>query len=260
MTIHDVTFIKYPEFVTSIVRGYSDRVRRCLQWTDLVIANSESTKRDIMEYFDVPEERIRVTLLASRYSSTIDIPSIDLPNLDKPYFLFVSTLEPRKNVVTVIKAFDYLKTKYKLEHRLLLAGKKGWRYEPIFEAIAASPFRESIVHLDYLPDTAIVGYYRSAELLIYPSIYEGFGLPVLEAMTLGCPVVTSNTSSLPEIAKDAAVLVNPSDPLEIAEGMIRIVSDSELRKDLIHKGEQRAREFSWQRTARETLEAYRSLL
>jgi glycosyltransferase involved in cell wall biosynthesis len=261
MTIHDVTFIKYPEFVTSIVKSYTRRIQQCLKWTDLVITNSESTKRDIIEYLGVKEDLIHVTPLASRYSSLdYSSPIADSSSADKPYFLFVSTLEPRKNLLNLLSAFNYLKETYRLDHDLILIGKKGWRYEPIFEKIKASPFRESIHHLDYLSDELITRYYQKADAFVYPSIYEGFGLPVLEAMTCGCPVVTSNTSSLPEVAGEAAILVNPHDPVEIAEGMLKLISDSPLRQNLIANGKQQARQFSWEKTARETLTAYRSLL
>jgi glycosyltransferase involved in cell wall biosynthesis len=257
MTIHDVTFIKYPQFVTSIVRTYTERVKRCLPWTDLVIANSQSTKRDIIEYLGVKEESIHVTPLASRYAN---------PNLSRypsprnePYILFVSTLEPRKNLITLIDAFTYFKEKTKLEHQLILIGKKGWQYEPIFQKIATSPYRDSILHLDYLPDETVISYYQNADIFVYPSIYEGFGLPVLEAMTLGCPVVTSCTSSLPEVAGDAAILVSPHDSLEMAAAIEKVITDSQLRQDLIDQGKQQAQKFSWQQTARDTLTAYRSL-
>ncbi|MEG3438624.1 glycosyltransferase family 1 protein [Pannus brasiliensis CCIBt3594] len=260
MTVHDVTFIKYPEFVTSIVKTYTERIQRCLKWTDLIIANSESTKRDIIEYFGVKEESIHVTYLASRYSSLPDSIASPVLPFDTPYILFVSTLEPRKNLVNLIEAFDYLKNEYKLDHRLLLIGKKGWQYEPVFEKIDRSPFRDSIHHLDYIQDELIPYYYQKADVFVYPSFYEGFGLPVLEAMTLGCPVVTSRTSSLPEVAGDAAIFVNPRDSLDIAGGIWKVISDPENRQDLIAKGKQQAREFSWEKTARETLVAYRSIL
>jgi glycosyltransferase involved in cell wall biosynthesis len=256
MTIHDVTFIKYPQFVTSIVRTYTERVKRCLPWTDLVIANSQSTKRDIIEYLGVQEESIYVTPLASRYAN-LNLSRYPSP-CDKPYILFVSTLEPRKNLITLINAFTYFKEKTKLEHQLILIGKKGWQYEPIFQKIARSAYRDSILHLDYLPDETVISYYQNADIFVYPSIYEGFGLPVLEAMTLGCPVVTSCTSSLPEVAGDAAILVSPHDSLEMAAAIEKVITDSQLRQDLIDKGKQQAQKFSWQQTARDTLNAYRS--
>jgi glycosyltransferase involved in cell wall biosynthesis len=258
MTIHDVTFIKYPEFVNRIVKTYTQRIKQCLEWTDLVIANSESTKRDISEYLDVPPEKIFVTPLASRYTSLSN--NLSSLTVTKPYLLFVSTLEPRKNLINLISAFNYLKDKYKLEHNLILIGKKGWKYEPIFKKINQSPFRDSIQHLDYLADDLVAEYYQQAEVFVYPSFYEGFGLPVLEAMTLGCPVVTANTASLPEVTRDSAILINPNNHLEIAEAIYQVLSNTSLRQELIAKGKKQAAKFSWQKTAQATMQAYRYLL
>jgi glycosyltransferase involved in cell wall biosynthesis len=258
MTIHDVTFIKYPEFVTGIVKTYTQRIKQSLQWTDLVIANSASTKRDIIEYLDVNPEKIFVTPLASRYTSPLNLPSS--LTITKPYLLFVSTLEPRKNIINLIDAFNYLKDRYKLDHNLILIGKKGWKYEPIFDTISQAPFRDSIQHLDYLADDLVADYYQKADVFVYPSFYEGFGLPVLEAMTLGCPVVTANTASLPEVTGDSAILINPDNPLEIATAIYQVISDTSLRQDLITKGKKQAAKFSWQKTAQATIKAYHSLL
>ncbi|GCA90515.1 glycosyltransferase family 4 protein [Microcystis aeruginosa] len=258
MTIHDVTFMKYPQFVTGIVKTYTQRIKQSLQWTDLVIANSASTKRDIIEYLGVNPEKIFVTPLASRYSSLPNYPSS--LTITKPYLLFVSTLEPRKNIINLITAFNYLKDRYKLDHNLILIGKKGWKYEPIFEKISQSPFRDSIQHLDYLADDLVADYYQKADVFIYPSFYEGFGLPVLEAMTLGCPVVTANTASLPEVTGDSAILINPDNPLEIAGAIYQVISDTSLRQELITKGKKQAAKFSWQKTAQATIKAYRFLL
>ncbi len=261
MTIHDVTFIKYPEFVSNIVRTYTQRIKECLRWTDLIIANSESTKRDIIEYLGVEEKLIHVTPLAGRYAGYSLSETRPDSNYDfgQPYILFVGTIEPRKNITTLIEAFNYLKTRYKIPHNLVLIGQKGWLYEPIFQAINQSPFCDSIYHLNYLSDSAVAGFYRRAAVFVYPSIYEGFGLPVLEAMTLGCPVITSNTSSLPEVAGDAALLINPEDNLELAEAIFKVISDNSFRDNLITQGYARAKQFSWQKTALLTLAAYQSL-
>lgn len=264
MTITDLTFIKYPDFVTSIVKTYTERVKQCLKWTDLIITISESSKRDIIECLGVKPDKIYVTYLASRYQSW-DLHEINLEKMinfdfSQPYLLFVSTIEPRKNVKNLILAFNYLKQKYKINHRLVLIGQKGWKYEPIFEAIENSPWSKDIKHLDYLSDEMVAQFYAQADVFVYPSIYEGFGLPVLEAMTLGAPVITSNTSSIPEVAGDATLLIDPDDTTQLAEAIFRVISDSQLRQKLITKGKERAKLFTWENTARETLKAYRSIL
>ena len=267
MNIYDLTFIKHPDYVNSIVRTYTQRVKQSLRWTDLVITISESSKKDIVDYLNVEPERIIVTPLASRYDSTYLAPDLidqELKtvnyNFSKPYILFVSTLEPRKNIVGLISAFNHLKEKYKIAHQLVLIGQKGWRYQPIFTEIERSPWKEHIHHLNYLSDEMVALFYSRADVFAYPSHYEGFGLPVLEAMTLGAPVVTSNTSSLPEVAGDAALLVDPNDSFELAEAILQVISDSQLRQMLIQKGKERAKLYSWENTAKATLQAYRTLM
>ncbi|HBB35115.1 MAG TPA: glycosyl transferase family 1 [Cyanobacteria bacterium UBA8803] len=267
LNIYDLTFIKYPDYIDSVVKQYKARIKKCLTWTDLIITISESSKRDIIEYLQVEPERIYVTPLASRYSSldlsqgVISKPQISINyDFSIPYLLFVSTIEPRKNINNLISAFNLLKEKHKIDHHLVLIGRKGWHYEPIFSAIDNSPWNHHIHHLDYLSDDLVAFFYAQADVFVYPSHYEGFGLPVLEAMTLGTPVVTSHTSSLPEVAGDAALLIDPNDPNHLAEAILKIISDSQLRQELIQKGKQRAGLFSWERTAKETLKAYKSLL
>jgi len=267
MNIYDLTFIKYPNYIDSVVKTYTERVKRCLQWTDLVLTISESSRKDIIEYLKVNPEKVYVTPLASRYypnylSEEIAQRLEKQGNYDfsKPYLLFVSTIEPRKNINTIITAFNFLKEKYKIEHQLVLIGKKGWNYKPIFTAIENSPWKNQIHHLDYLSNELVALVYSKADILVYPSHYEGFGLPVLEAMTLGVPVVTSNTSSIPEVTGDAAILIDPNDPIQLAEAILKVISDSQLRQDLIKKGKARAKLFSWERTAKETLKAYRSII
>ncbi|MDJ0582434.1 glycosyltransferase family 1 protein [Crocosphaera sp.] len=266
MTIHDLTFIKFPEYSTNIVKGYIDRIKRCLSWTDAIITFSENTKKDITELLNIDPNIIYVTPQASRYSSNY-LKSKLLDNnshlindyLEQPYFLFVSTLEPRKNILTLIKAFEYLKNNHKIPHKLILIGKKGWNYKKILEKIETSQFKEYIKHLDYISDELVAIFYSQAEAFIYPSFYEGFGLPVLEAMTLGSPVITSNTSSLPEVAGNAALYIDPNNYYELAEIMLKVVDNSTLRKEMIDKGQKQANKFSWERTATITLEVYKSL-
>ncbi|MEH2346172.1 MAG: glycosyltransferase family 1 protein [Nostoc sp.] len=267
MNIYDLTFIKYPNYTDSVVKTYTKRVKRCLQWTDLVLTISESSKKDIIEYLQLDPEKVYVTPLASRYYPNYlseEVAQIleKQANYDfsKPYLLFVSTIEPRKNINNIITAFNYLKEKYKIEHQLILIGRKGWNYEPIFAAIENSPWANQIHHLNYLSNELVALFYSKADVFVYPSHYEGFGLPVLEAMTLGAPVVTSNTSSIPEVSGDAAILIDPSDPVQLAEAILKVISDSQLRQELINKGKARAKLFSWERTAKETLNAYRTVI
>lgn len=267
INLYDLTFIKYPQYTDSIVKTYTEKVKKNLQWTDLILSSSESTKQDIIKYLQVDTNKICITPLASRYHSDfLSTQNIEELNnqvtydFSQAYLLFVSTIEPRKNIIAIISAFNYLKQKYKIPHNLVLIGRKGWHYKPIFSAIANSPWTNQIYHLNYLSDELVALFYAKADVFVYPSHYEGFGLPVLEAMTLGTPVVTSNTSSLPEVAGDAALLINPNQPIQLAEAILKLISDSQLRQEFIKKGKERAKLFSWERTAKETLKAYRSIV
>ncbi|GCL43702.1 glycosyltransferase family 4 protein [Dolichospermum planctonicum] len=267
ITIHDLSFIRHPEYINSVVKQYTKRLIKCLEWTDLIITISESSKQDIINYLKVPAEKIFVTPLASRYDAnflyTLDLgKEVDNINYDfsKPYLLFVSTIEPRKNINAIISAFNFLKKRHKIEHQLVLIGRKGWNYEPIFTAIENSPYKNEIHHLDYLSNELVALFYSKADVFLYPSHYEGFGLPVLEAMTLGTPVIASNTSSIPEVTGNAAILIDPNDYMQLAEAILQVISDSQLRQNLINKGKIRADLFSWERTAKETLKAYKSII
>lgn len=265
MTIYDLTYLKYPDYTPAVVRKtYGDRVRQCLPRTDLILTISESSKGDIIRYLGVPPQKVAIATPASRYSRQT-LANLERDPLEKsvaydfaiPYLLFVSTLEPRKNVGSIIQAFNTLKQKQDLPHHLVLIGKKGWQYEPIFAEIENSPWQQHIHHLDYLNDEQVALFYANADAFVYPSYYEGFGLPVLEAMTLGTPVVTADTSSLPEVAGEAAIRVDPRRSQDLAAAIDRVVRDRSFRQDLIRKGREQAALFSWERTARETLRGYR---
>ena len=267
MNIYDLTFIKYPNYIDSVVKKYTKKVRRCLQWTDLVLTISESSKKDIVEHLQVNPKKVYVTPLASRYypdylsaQTTEELEKLVNYDFSQPYLLFISTIEPRKNINTIISAFNFLKEQYKIPHQLILIGKKGWNYEPVFAAIENSPWANQIHHLNYLSNELVALFYSKADVFVYPSHYEGFGLPVLEAMTLGAAVISSNTSSIPEVTGDAAILIDPNNLIQLAEAILKVISDSQLRQELINKGKARAKLFSWERTAQETLNAYRTIL
>lgn len=275
ITIHDLTFLKYPHYATAIVQTYRARIQRCLAWSDGVMTFAESTKRDIIDFFEVDPHKIFLTPQASRYSaddlepsglpqSLLPVPSLltgPLPyDFSQPYLLFVSTLEPRKNVEGLIAAFNLLKQQEKIPHQLVLIGQRGWKYDGILAAIAHSPFATEIHTLHYLSDQALALFYARADAFIYPSFYEGFGLPVLEAMTLGAPVITSNCSSLPEVTGDAALLINPHAPDAIAAAIGQVIGDPAFRQEMIQKGKTRAKQFSWEKTAKKTWEAYQAIL
>lgn len=267
MTIHDLTFLKFPFYSNSIVKTYTERIKKCLQWTDLIITFSQNTKQDIIDYFEIKNDNIAITSEASRYNldyleskNIEEIKKTINYNFQQPFILFVSTIEPRKNIVNLIKAFNILKEKYAVDHHLILIGQKGWEYEKIFTEIDNSNFRQEIHHLGYLSDEAVAVCYSLTDVFVYPSLYEGFGLPILEAMTLGAPVITSNISSLPEVAGVGAIYINPHDYESMATTIYEVISQRDLREDLIARGKNRAKLYSWKKVAEETIKAYELIL
>jgi glycosyltransferase involved in cell wall biosynthesis len=174
--------------------------------------------------------------------------------------LFLGTLEPRKNVPGLLHAYRILLDQQVTAEPLVLVGGKGWLYEEIFERVEALKLGEQVRFLHGVPDADLPGLYSAASVMTTPSFYEGFGLPALEAMSCGTPVVVADRASLPEVVGDAGILVDPEDPEAIAEGLKRVLTDEELHARLGERGLERASRFSWERVARETLEVYREVL
>ena len=272
MTIHDLSFIKYPQYAPDrVLKTYYKRIKTCLTWTQLILTVSENSKQDIIQFFGIHPDKIFVTPLGCRYHPNKQlfcnskdpyrhpIPHPQNQIHSQPYLLFVGTLEPRKNIEAIIQAFSYLKRHHNITHSLVLIGQNGWKYDSIFRAIDTCPWKDNIYHVSYVDDVSLAHYYQGASVFIYPSHYEGFGLPVLEALTLGVPVVTSNVSSLPEVVGDAALLVNPNDFIDLADAILSIIKSPELQWDLIQKGYDRSHQFSWENTAKLTWTAYQKL-
>jgi glycosyltransferase involved in cell wall biosynthesis len=232
-----------------------------------ILTFAESTKTDLVNLFNLDPEQIYVTYQASRYSGNcLDLETVtslkeSIPyDFSRPYFLCVSTLEPRKNILGLIQAFeDVRRRRPDPDYQLVLIGQLGWQYEPILEAIAQSPDFGAIHRLDYLPETWLEVFYRQALAFVYPSFYEGFGLPVLEAMNFGAPVITSRRSSLPEVAGDGAWLIDPDSGEELADAMLQFGDNPALRSQFGAAALARARQFSWRQTAQQTLAVYRRL-
>ena len=267
VTIHDVIPLILPQFVTLkhhlVVSSALWRVSR---QADVVIAPSEVTREDIVRHLGVARDRIVVIPWGceDRFRPVGDPERLEAVRkkygLPSRYLLFVSTLEPKKNLVTLLRAFALLRAS-RPDHdlRLVAAGRKGWLYDDIFEAVDALGLREDVIFTGFVDDDDLPDLYRGALLFVFPSLYEGFGLPILEAMASGIPVIASNTSSIPEVAGDAAMLVDPRNPEAIAEGIARVLSDEGLRAELQRRGLARAKEFSWETVAQKTLDVYLAL-
>ena len=263
-TVHDLVIFKMPHlFPPQMRKFYKESISRIISNADLICADSRHTKADIIEIFKVPENKIKVVY--GGVDQCFKHLEIDRPwehesfGINKPFILFVGVIEPRKNLEALVEAYESLCRAGRIDHHLLIVGKKGWLFEPIIHKISHSEFRRQIFLLDHVELTDLVLLYNAAELFVYPSLYEGFGLPVLEAMACGTPVVTSNVSSLPEVAGDAAWYVDPLSVKSIAQGIETMLSNHQLREDRSRKGLERSRLFSWRNTATQILELYQSL-
>lgn len=258
-TVHDLAFLKFPEYFTSWDRAVLKiNTRRAVKFSDTIITPSETTRNDIAKYYfhtDISNVRVvpsgydndtfywrKITLsdhqvLTERYK------------INKKYILFVGVLQPRKNVSLLVKSFKDIVSKYGQDVELILAGGNGWMSEKIFDDINNSGYSKRIKVLGEVSLRDLAVLMRGAEVFVLPSLYEGFGLPILEAMASGAPVVTSNVSSMPEVGGDAAVYFDPANRNSLTAAILKILTDGDRRETLRQKGFLRAREFSWKNTA-----------
>jgi len=262
ISILDVSYIYFPElfkkrdlYQLKLWGGYS------IGKAKKIITISESSKNDIMKTYKVKEDKISVIYPGIKQlpAESKELAMSDLNNkfgIDGEYILFVGTLQPRKNVTKLIEAFAKIK---KRDLKLVVVGKKGWLYEDILSAPQKFGVEDRVKFLDFVSDEDLPSLYKNALCFVLPSLYEGFGLPVLEAMQYGCPVLTSNVSSLPEAGGDAAVYFDPEDANDIAQKIDEVVSDSSLRQEMVKKGYNQIKKFSWEKAAKETLRVLEEL-
>lgn len=265
ITVHDLAFLLYPRFLTRESARYYGQVDEAARTAAHIIAVSESTKRDTVRLLGVPEEKITVIYEAAHplFTQVTNEEALararshyDLP---EEFILFVSTIEPRKNIPTLLRAFRRLRDNYKSNATLVIAGHRGWLVEEVDAVIEELKLGNSVRCLGGVPNEELVFLYNAAKLFVLPSFYEGFGLPPLEAMACGTPVIVSDTSSLPEVVGDAGWLVHPEDVEGLTVAMYRILSDENLRREMRAKGLKRAATFSWDRAARQTIQVYRKV-
>ncbi|MBU0647636.1 glycosyltransferase family 4 protein [Patescibacteria group bacterium] len=221
-----------------------------------IIVPSTSTKDDLISLFGVDEQKVALIMEGvNKVGDLLDLAEIKKKyEIDGEYIFFVSTLEPRKNVERLIGAFGHLKKEYNWEGKLVVAGKKGWYFDDIFYNVRYFGLEDEVIFPGRIGDIEKFTLIKGAKCLCYPSLYEGFGLPVLEGMMMGVPVVTSNISSLPEVAGEAAVLVNPKDIDSIKEGIWKVLSDKKFAQDLVSKGNEQVKKFGWKKAAMELKE------
>lgn len=266
ITVHDITFKKYSEGFTLATRLYYTALfPRSLHLADVIITDSISTKNDLIESYGINSEKIQVVYLGISEEFLKKVHSVDPKkviakyNLPEKYFLFTGVLSPRKNLLTILDAFKAIKEKYKA-YKLVIVGRPGWLYQEIFEKVTALSLNNDVLFIDYVPEHELPFFYRNATIFLFPSLYEGFGLPILEAMASGCAVITSNVSSMPEVAGDAALYVNPTKKEELIHAMKTIINNKDVQRQLQKKGFSQIKKFSWEKTARETAAVYTKLL
>ncbi len=262
VTIYDLSFLLFPRSFQRLRRFYLGLFTRIsAQKARRVIAVSENTRRDIVRLLEIPPEKVEV-IHCGVGEIFRPLPEGEVDNfrrrrgLPERFILFIGTLEPRKNVATLIEAYSLLIARYP-SLKLIIGGAKGWFCEGIFAEVDRLGLQGRVLFPGYIPQRELPFWYNAAELFVYPSLYEGFGLPPLEAMACGTPVIASDASSLPEVVGEAGMLVNPLDVEALAEAMGHVLSDEALRRGMSERGLKRARRFSWRKMAHETVQLYR---
>ncbi len=272
--VHDLAFKRQefrgtfgPAELTRLEHATDEAVRRASH----LIAPSETTKRDLCDVYGVPHERVTVVHDGCRFQpedfavtnpdGRSETGALAALGVSRPYILFVGVIEPRKNVGRLLRAFELLKERHGIPHQLVLAGRAGWMYEeamlPLGSLTVAA--RDSVVLTGYVSTETLIALYSSADVFVFPGLYEGFGLPVLEAMAANVPVAASRAGAIPEVAGDAALLFDPLDPEDISSAMISLLDSSQMREDLISRGKRRCGDFSWEAAAASVLKVIESL-
>lgn len=263
ITVHDLFMYKQYPFNRSIKIPLARLLnRKSLLRADAIVADSNFTKKELLDTFPIAPEKVHVVYSAPQESLTYaDKRRILLEPYDLPekYILFVSTIEPRKNLLALVKAFERLKGKHGIEESLVIVGKEGWDYASTWRYIERSSFRSDIKRVGYVPAEHLTAFYQHASLFVYPSFMEGFGIPPLEAMACGCPVLTANTSSLPEVVRYEEMMFDPGDIRGIVSKSLQVLTDPAHRRENLAKGAENVKRFSWEKSAKELIEIYNNL-
>jgi len=266
VTVHDLGYLRFPAAHTRAARWYLDLSTRWnARRARRVVVDSQATADDLVAAYGTPRGKIRLAYPAGAEGMAPEADPVRLAAVrerygtGERYFLYVGTLQPRKNLLLLVRAFGALVAAGRMpeDARLVLAGRRGWLYDEILAAAREAPVAGRVVLPGYVEGADLPALYGGALAFVFPSLHEGFGLPVLEAMACGAPVICSNTSSLPEVAGDAALLVDPHSAEDLAAAMARIVAEPGLREALRARGLRRAEDFSWARCARAVLDAIR---
>lgn len=265
LTVHDLSFIRTPETAAPGLRAYLNRVvPRSVQRADHILADSEATRRDLIELYGTPADSVSVLYsgVDERFEPVRDDASLRRVREaygigDGPYIFSLGTVQPRKNYARLAEALHRLD---RPELKLVIAGGKGWLQDPLYEQIESLRLGDLVQFIGFAADEDLPALYSAARVFAFPSLYEGFGLPPLEAMACGVPVVASSASSVPEVVGEAGLLVDPLDVDDLAGALARALDDEALRADLTRRGLEQARRFSWAESARQLREHYNRLL
>lgn len=263
LSVHDISFTSCPEWVdTRVVKPYAEHMMGFCDRADAVLVFSEFTKTEVVSRYGTLPEKVHVTPHGIRqdwcsFDGEQARKIVDRSGIEGPYVLFVGTIEERKNIHGILEAFEQLSD---LPHKLVLVGGMGWMSTPFEEIVLNRGLKDRVVLPGYVSADTLPAFYKAADAFVFPSLYEGFGFPVLEAFSSDCPVITSNQTSLPGVGGDAVKYVDPMNPEELAEAIRSVVTDAELAGEMREKGRARVKEFTWDRTAQMTLDVYRSVL
>jgi glycosyltransferase involved in cell wall biosynthesis len=267
VTIHDCIHLRFPQYLPNRLAPIYARTMMhvAARGARRVLTVSQASKQDIIHYLKLPAEQVEVIYNAPDERITAPPSAEEIARardrflLTAPFILYTGNIKPHKNIDRLIEAFAELRRRGLGDHKLLIIGDEISKYPNLRRLVHRFQLHQHVRFLGFVPDATLAALYRLAAVFVFPSLYEGFGLPPLEAMAAGAPVVTSNVSSLPEVVGDAALLIDPTDPGAIATAIERILSDAALRADLVQRGLARARTFSWERSAARVHEVYREL-
>jgi len=262
LTIHDLITLDYPQLCqTETVIYFRFLIKHSIKKAQKIIAVSNTVKKDIINHFNIPENKIEVVYhgVSPLFRKSTYKNVLEKYNLPEKYILFVGNIEPKKNLERLIKAFSLLRESTKLKHKLVITGKKGWKSDSVFKTVEDLGLREEIIFTGYFPEQDLPKLYSMSDLFVFPSIYEGFGIPPLEAMACETPVLASNRGALPETTGGNCLMVDPFDIESIVNGMYRLITDQKLRKESIKKGKEWVKQFTWDKTARRTIEVYKQV-
>jgi glycosyltransferase involved in cell wall biosynthesis len=264
LTVYDLVVELFPETMEEKNREFLQKeMHRSIKRADHIITISDSVKSELINILNIDAKKIDVVspgvdykIFNEKVTDRQKAKIMQKYNLPEGYILYLGTLEPRKNIYSLLKAFINLKKEKKISEKLVIVGKKGWNYENIYKIIYENNIENEVVFTGYVDENEKPAIYQMAKLFVFPSIYEGFGIPVLEAMASGIPVIVSNTSSLPEVVGDAGILIDSQKTEDIEMSIYRILTDKKLSTELIEKGLRQSKKFTWENSANKLYDIY----